>query len=265
MPEEMQLEKRAMVIVAHPDDAEFSCAGTVATWTDDGWDVHYVIVTDGTAGGGDEATDVGPEARAKLAATRKAEQKAACAEIGVDCITFLDYPDGQVFHTLELRKDLVRLMRTHRPSRIICMAPVVNWEPQYMIGMYHPDHLAVAETAVAAIYPASQNPWDFPELMMEEGLKPHKVNEIWFVGAPNTNTHVDITDHADRKIASLRAHDSQLGANFERLEKMIRGWMHETGKRHDVEYAEEFHVAKNWRPDPEDFATDDDAELAHGG
>lgn len=263
MPEETQLDKRAMVIVAHPDDAEFSCAGTVASWTDDGWDVHYVIVTDGTAGGGDDATDVGPEARAKLAATRKAEQKAACAEIGVDSVTFLDYPDGQIFHTLELRKEIVRLLRTHRPSRVVCMAPVVRWEPQYMIGMYHPDHLAVAETAVAAIYPASQNPWDFPELLMEEGLKPHKVSEIWFVGAPNTNTFVDITAQADRKIASLRAHDSQLGANFDRLEKMIRGWMRETGERHDVEYAEEFHVAKNWRPEPEDFETDSDAELAH--
>ncbi|CAN5815159.1 PIG-L family deacetylase [soil metagenome] len=264
MAEEIQLEKRAMVIIAHPDDAEFGCAGTVATWADDGWSVHYVIVTDGTAGGGDEATDVGPEARKKLAETRKAEQKAACAELGASGVTFLGYPDGQIQHTLELRKDLVRLLRTHRPSRVICMAPVVNWEPQYMIGLYHPDHLAVAETAVAAIYPASQNPWDFPELMMEENLKPHKVSEIWFLAAPNPNKHVDVSAVIDRKIAALRAHDSQLGANFDRLEKMVRGWMNETGDRHDVEYAEEFHVAQNWRPDPED-TTDSDAELAHGG
>lgn len=261
MPEETNLEKRAMVIVAHPDDAEFGCAGTVATWTDDGWDVHYVIVTDGTAGGGDEATDVGPEARKRLAETRKAEQKAACDELGASGITFLDYPDGQIFHTLELRKEIVRLLRTHRPSRVICMAPVVNWEPQYRVGLYHPDHLAVAETAVAAIYPASQNPWDFPELMMDEGLKPHKVSEIWFLSAPNTNRHVDVSAVIDRKIAALRAHDSQLGANFERLEKMVRGWMSETGERHGVEYAEEFHVAQNWRPDPED-TTDSDADLA---
>lgn len=264
MSAEIQLEKRAMVIVAHPDDAEFSCAGTVALWADEGWDIHFVIVTDGTAGGGDDATDVGPEARKRVSETRKAEQRAACDVLGVSGITFLDYPDGQIFHTLELRKDLVRLIRTHRPSRIICMAPVVHWEPQYSIGLYHPDHLAVGETAVAAIYPAAQNPWDFPDLLMEEGLKPHRVDEIWFVAAPNPNTFVDITPVVDRKIAALRAHHSQLGANFERLEEMVRGWMSETGKRHDVKYAEEFHVARNWRPDRDELP-DADAELVHGG
>jgi LmbE family N-acetylglucosaminyl deacetylase len=264
MPEERQLEKRAMVIVAHPDDAEFGCAGTVAIWADDGWDVRYVIVTDGTAGGGDEATDVGPDARRRLNETRKAEQRAACDGVGASGIDFLDYPDGQIYPTLELRRDIVRCIRRQRPSRIVCLAPTVNWEPAFFIGLYHPDHIAVAQASVAAIYPAAQNPWDFPELLMEEGLKPHKVSEIWFMAAPNTNRHVDISAVVDRKIAALRAHDSQLGQNFDRLETMVRHWMQETGKRYDVEYAEEFHVAENFRPEPaEDI--DSDAELAHGG
>lgn len=247
-----------MVIVAHPDDAEFSSAGTVATWAADGWDVRYVIVTDGTAGGGDEATDVGPEARKRVAEMRMAEQRAACDVLGVSGIDFLGYPDGQIQHTLELRKQLVRLMRTHRPSRVITGSPDRMWDP-YRIGFYHPDHLAVAETAIAALYPGSQNPWDFPELMMEEGLKPHKVSELWVVGAPSLNHWVDVSAVMDKKIASLRAHHSQLGANFDRVEEMVRGWMRETGKRHGVEYAEEFHVAVNARPEP---PTDSDADLA---
>lgn len=257
--EERELDKRALVIVAHPDDAEFGMAGTVAKWAAEGWDVHYVIVTDGTAGGGDDATDVGPEARARLSATRKAEQREACEILGVAGVEFLDYPDGQVQHTLELRKELVRAMRAHRPSRLLVQSPDRIWDP-YRIGFYHPDHIAVAETAIAALYPASQNPWDFPELMMEEGLKPHKVSELWVVGAPVLNNWVDITSSADKKIAALRAHNSQLGADFERLETMVRGWMNEIGKRHDVEYAEEFHVAQNSRPEPDQ--RDQDSELA---
>ncbi|MFW6075466.1 MAG: PIG-L deacetylase family protein [Chloroflexota bacterium] len=259
MAEEHQLEKRAMVIVAHPDDAEFGSAGTTALWVSQGWDVRYVVVTDGTAGGGDDATDVGPEARRKLSETRKAEQRAACDVLGVSGIDFLDYPDGQVQHTLELRKKLVRLMRTHRPSRVIVQSPDRMWDP-YRIGFYHPDHIAVAETAIAALYPGSQNPWDFPELLLDEGLKPHKVSELWVVGAPVRDTFVDVSSVIDKKIDALRAHDSQLGANFDRLEKRVRSWMRETGERHGVEYAEEFHVALNWRPEPEE--TDSDADLA---
>lgn len=255
-----QLEKRAMVIVAHPDDAEFACAGTVAKWASDGWDVRYVIVTDGSAGGSDDERNVTLEARQQLSETRKAEQRAACEAVGATGIDFLDYPDGEVFHTLELRRDLVRCLRSHRPSRVICMAPERTWDP-YRIGFYHPDHLAVGEAAIAAVYPATQNPWDFPELLMDEGLEPHKVSEVWFVGAPSSNRSVDITDVVNKKIAALRAHDSQLGEHFEQLEKMIRQWMSETGKRHGVEYAEEFHVAENFRPDPDEIA-DSDAEIA---
>lgn len=253
-----QLEKRAMVIVAHPDDAEFGSAGTVAKWVDEGWEVHYVIVTDGSAGGGDEATDVSPEARKRVSETRKAEQRNACDVLGVTGIDFLDYPDGKIQHTLELRKDLVRLLRTYRPSRVIVQSPDRIWDP-YRVGAYHADHLAVAETALAAIYPASQNPWDFTELMTEEGLNRHKVSEIWIVGAPVLNHYVDISSTIDKKIAALREHDSQLGANFDRVEKSVRGWSAETGKKYGVDYAEAFNVAINARPEP---PADSDADVA---
>lgn len=260
MIDETQLEKRAMVIVAHPDDAEFGCAGTVARWADAGWDVRYVIVTDGSAGGGDEARDVTDENRRKVSARRKEEQRNAAAVLGISGIDFLDHPDGKIQHTIELRKEIVRLLRTHKPSRVIVQSPQRIWDP-YRIGAYHPDHLAVAETALAAIYPASQNPWDFTELLLEEGLEPHKVSEVWISGAPVLNHHVDISSTIDKKVAALRAHDSQLGANFEQVEKMVRSWTAEVGKRYGVEYAEAFNVAVNIRRDPAE-ETDADAELA---
>jgi LmbE family N-acetylglucosaminyl deacetylase len=255
-----QLERRALVIVAHPDDAEFGAAGTVATWVREGWEVRYVIVSDGSAGGGDDATDVGPAARRQVSATRQAEQRAAGEVLGLAGIDFLNYPDGQIQHTIELRRELVRRLRTYRPSRVIMLAPTRIWEPSYRIGLYHPDHIAVSDAAIGAIYPASQNPWDFPELLMEEGLAPHTVNEVWFVAAPNVNRWVDVSDVMDVKLDALRAHASQLARNFDEVEHWVRQWMGEAGQRHGVAYAEEFHVAENGIPQAPEV--DADAELA---
>lgn len=240
-----ELEKRALVIMAHPDDAEFGSAGTTAKWVNEGWEVHYLVVTDATGGGSDEATDVGAEARELIASTRKAEQRDAGRILGLAGIEFLDYPDGVIQPTLELRHAIVRQLRRLRPSRVICPSPDRSWDPVYSIGRHHPDHLAVGAAALAAIYPASQNPWDFPELLLE-GLLPHKVREVWVVGAPFNNHWVDISDTVDQKIDALRAHHSQLGEHFDRVEEMVRRWLTETGDRHGVRAAEEFNLAKNW-------------------
>ena len=125
--------KVAMVIVAHPDDAEFGAAGTVATWVRDGWDVYYVICTDATGGGPDDATDVGPAAKRRISDTRKSEQRAAGEVLGLKDVFFLDYPDGQLYPSIELRRDLVRLLRNYRPSRVICQSPERTWTPTLMI------------------------------------------------------------------------------------------------------------------------------------
>ncbi|HET8625793.1 MAG TPA: PIG-L deacetylase family protein [Thermomicrobiales bacterium] len=238
-----QEERRAaLVIVAHPDDAEFGCAGTVAAWAREGWEVYYAICTDAAGGGPDEATDVGPAARQRITETRHAEQRAACQVLGVRDVVFLDYPDGRLQPTLDLRRDLVRLIRRYRPARVVCPSPVRTWEPAYAIGRYHPDHLAAGEAALAACYPAAQNPWDFPELL-EEGLTPHKIGELYIMGAPNENHVVDISATIDQKIAALRAHESQLGAHFEELEKMVREWTAKAGEPHGLAHAERFHLA----------------------
>jgi len=241
---EQQENKVALVIVAHPDDAEFGAAGTIATWANEGWAVHYVICTDGSGGGPDDATDVGPEARRAMFETRKKEQRAACDALGAKDITFLGYPDGLLEPSIELRRSLVRMLRQYRPSRVLCQSPDRTWTPGYAIGRHHPDHLAAGQAAIMAIYPASQNGWDFPELL-KEGLKPHKVKEVFFMGAPNPNFAVDISAAMEQKIAALRAHVSQLGSHFEQVEERIRHWSAEAGKEHDMAYAELFHRAES--------------------
>jgi LmbE family N-acetylglucosaminyl deacetylase len=235
------LPKRALVIVAHPDDAEFGCSATTAKWVRDGWEVWFCIVTDASGGGDDHATDVGPEARKGISDIRKAEQRKAAEVLGLAGVEFLDYPDGRIEPTLELRRDIVRLIRRLQPTIVVSPSPDRRWDP-FFIGRHHPDHLAVGVAVTAAVYPAARNAWDFPELL-EEGLEPHRVKELWIVGAPVTNHYVDVSDTVDFKIEALRAHHSQLGAHFTELEANIRRGLAIIGSRHGVAAAEEFYRA----------------------
>ncbi|HNP73923.1 MAG TPA: PIG-L family deacetylase [Kouleothrix sp.] len=241
---EQELPRIAMVIVAHPDDAEFGCAGSVAAWAREGWEIYFVICTDASGGGADEATDVGPAARKQITDTRKAEQREAARILGVKDVIFLDRPDGLLQPTIDLRRDLVRLMRRYRPTRVLCQSPERTWKPAYPIGRHHPDHLAAGEATIAALYPACQNPWDFPELL-DEGLAPHKVRELYVMGAPEINHAVDISATLDAKIAALAAHVSQLGPRMPELEPRLRAWAAETGKAHEMAAAEVFHRTEN--------------------
>ena len=242
--QEHEQNKVAMVIVAHPDDAEFGAAGTIATWVREGWDAYYVICTDASGGGPDDATDVGPEARRKISETRKSEQRAAGVVLGLKDVFFLDYPDGLLQPTIELRRELVRLLRKYRPSRVICPSPERSWTPAYFLGRYHADHLAAGVAALAAIYPMAQNPWDFPELL-KEGLPPHKIAEVYIMGAPVVNHFVDITDIINVKIEALLCHASQFIGRTEQIENIIRTRSADLGAKYSVAYAEEFHRAEN--------------------
>lgn len=241
---EQQQKKVAMVIIAHPDDAEFGAAGTVATWVEEGWDAYYVVCTDGGSGGPDEATDVGQEARLKVTEARMREQREAGKALGLKDVIFLGYPDGRLEPTLELRRDLVRVLRQYRPTRLICQSPDRVWTPAFMIRRFHPDHLASGRAALAAVYPASQNPWDFPELL-QEGLQPHKVTEIYVMGPPEVNYFVDISSTIEKKIAALLAHQSQFTDRYEEIAQLVRDRSAEMGKKHGVAYAEEFHRLEN--------------------
>jgi LmbE family N-acetylglucosaminyl deacetylase len=236
--------RTALVVVAHPDDAEFGCGGTIAAWAREGWQVTLVICTDGGSGGPDDATDVGPEARRRISDIRKAEQRAAGAVLGLHEIVFLDLPDGQLMPDLVLRREIVRQIRRTRAYRLVCQSPDRVWTPSYAIGRFHPDHLAAATAALAAVYPAAQNGWDFPELLAE-GLVPSRVKELYVMGAPHLNHAVDISETMEQKLGALRCHVSQLGEDQTELAKRIREWAAERGEAFGVPMAETFHKVEN--------------------
>jgi len=207
--------RRILVINAHPDDVDFSAAGTVALWTDAGIDVTYCVVTDGDAGGFDESVP-----RDEISPMRRAEQTAAAKCVGVSDLRFLGYPDGQVEATLELRRDLARVIRQVRPDRLLCPSPERNY---LRVPASHPDHRAVGSAALDAVYPDARNPFAFPKLLAGEGLAPWTVREVWMGGA-TPNHYVDVTGTFGRKVAALRAHESQTG-HMEGLEDFLRGWL----------------------------------------
>jgi LmbE family N-acetylglucosaminyl deacetylase len=233
-PEPARLE-RVLVIAAHPDDPEFGFGGTVAKLAREGVEVTYVICTDGSQGGEDPAV---PDT--ELTATRYAEQRAAAAVLGVKEVVFLGYKDGHMTADLDLRMALSRQIRRVKPDAVFTHNPQRN--VAVGIGASHPDHVAVGEAAFCAVYPDARNPRAFRELL-SEGLEAHKVKEIW-IGAWQDGDHlVDVSEHADTKIAALRCHVSQFtkpGQEPFGFEKFVRERMQEQGKRIGVEYAEGF-------------------------
>ena len=207
--------QRILVVVAHPDDCDFGCAGSTARWTSEGREVSYCIVTDGDAGGSDRSAT-----RAEVAQLRRREQTAAAAVVGVTDIAFLGYPDGRVQSTIELRRDISRVIRQRQPDRVVTQSPERNYG---RIFGSHPDHLATGEAALCAVYPDARNPFAHMELLEKEGLEPHTVPEVYLSAMAQADTVVDITDTIDRKLEALRCHASQYD-NWDQLAERIRGW-----------------------------------------
>jgi LmbE family N-acetylglucosaminyl deacetylase len=205
---------RVLVVTAHPDDVDFGAAGSVATWTDAGIDVAYCIVTNGDAGGFDPAVP-----RSEIAGIRQAEQTEAAKMVGVTDLTFLGYPDGRVVATIELRRDISRVIRRFRPHRVVCQSPERSWDRIYAS---HPDHLAAGEAAICAVYPDARNPFAHLELA-EEGWEAWTVKETWVMSFSGSNQWVDTTDAIDRKIAALMCHKSQMPDPTGTQER-VRGW-----------------------------------------
>jgi LmbE family N-acetylglucosaminyl deacetylase len=208
--------KQILVINAHPDDVDFSAAGTIARWTDAGIKVSYCVVTNGDAGGFDPTVP-----RENIPAIRQAEQTAAAGIVGVTDVRFLGYPDGRVEATIGLRRDLARVIRQVRPDRVLCPTPERNY---VRMPPSHPDHRAVGSAALDAIYPDARNPFAFPELLADEGLEAWTVREVWLGAGLAPNHYVDVTGTFDRKVAALRAHESQTGQT-ENLAGFLRAWL----------------------------------------
>jgi len=206
--------KRVLVVMAHPDDCDFGAGGTIAQWSAKGIQVSYCIITNGDQGG--EESGIPLE---EMAQVRQKEQRDAGAELGVSDITYLNYRDGWLMPSIELRKEIVKAIRIAKPDRMVVQSPERNWE---RIFASHPDHLAAGETAIQAVYPDARNPYAFTDLK-EAGFEPWRVREVWMTGSPTPNHFVDITDTFNKKMAALHAHVSQTAHNKE-LEKMVREW-----------------------------------------
>jgi LmbE family N-acetylglucosaminyl deacetylase len=208
--------ERALVVVAHPDDVDFGSGGSVATWVSEGHEVSYCICTSGDAGAGPEGVP-----RDLVPALREEEQRAAAAVVGVADVTFLRYPDGRLQPSLELRRDISRVIRRFRPERVVGQSPERVWDRVYAS---HPDHLAAGEATACAVYPDARNEFAHPELL-EQGFEPWTVPEMWInaIGGAGATTAVDITDAIDKKVAALRAHASQTSGMAD-LDGRMRAW-----------------------------------------
>jgi LmbE family N-acetylglucosaminyl deacetylase len=222
----------ALVIMAHPDDPEFSCAGTLARWAKGGTRIAYVICTSGEVG----IAEAGMT-KEKAAQIREAEQREAAKIVGAEEVIFLREPDGMLQPTLELRKKMVREIRRFRPEVVVTGDPTVVWASDQYIN--HPDHRAAATAALDATFPAAGQPNLFEDLR-EEGLTAHKPRKVYVTGWNQTSIYVNIEETINIKIKALKAHASQM-KDWD-PEPRIKEWAAERGKGKEMAYAESFRV-----------------------
>ncbi len=225
------IPKVAIFIYAHPDDIEFSAGGTAAKWAKNGSELYFVIITDGNVGTHEDGMTAD-----RLIETRRNEQRASAKVLGAKECIFLGYHDGLLQPTMELRKELVRLLRRFKPNVVVCGDPSSFFPSETRIN--HPDHRAAATAALDATFPAVEMHLLYPELEAE-GLSPHKVNYV-YISNPTLepNYYVETSDTIDIKVAALREHKSQLG-DWD-PDEPIKAWNRETGKKVGFEFGERF-------------------------
>jgi LmbE family N-acetylglucosaminyl deacetylase len=220
--------KRALVVVAHPDDAEFLCGGSIAKLCAEGWEVNYILTTSGDMGTRDDKMS-----RPAMAVIREKEQVEAATVLGVKEVVFLRYPDGFYEDTAESRGKIVREVRRLKPDLVI------TWDP-YRTSFTHRDHRLTGQSTMDALYPLARNPLGYPEHLLE-GLEVHRVNEVWLAGSPDPDHYVDVTDQFDIRIKALRKHKSQIGgAPIAGLRKRLRDRLKEVAKEQEFELGEAF-------------------------
>lgn len=222
-----------LAIGAHPDDMDFGAAGTLAKWAAAGTDVQYVVATDGGKGSADTHMTT-----AELIKARQAEQRAAAQAVGASQVHFLPYEDGRLEVTMALKRDLVRLIRQVRPDTVVTMDPTMVYSVEQGL-INHPDHRAIGQATLDAVFPLARDHLSFPELYSKEHLEPHKVMHLLLTRYDQPTYFVDITDTMDIKIRTLRAHTSQL-ADAEAVAVMLQQRAAELGKQADCRYAEGF-------------------------
>jgi LmbE family N-acetylglucosaminyl deacetylase len=229
------IPKIAMSIHAHPDDQDFTVAGTLAKWAATGCEIVTVIITDGSAGSNDPmyAADYKPT----LASIREQEQRAANAILGIKETIFLGQPDGELEPTVLLRKEITRLIRRYKPEVIVTSDPQAVFYGNGYIN--HPDHRAAAQLALYAAFPSAGSRLLFADLL-DEGYEPHNVKRVYIHGAEKPDTWVDISETLDTKITALKQHVSQVDTH--EVDDWMRKWAEREGKEKEFQYAEAYKV-----------------------
>jgi LmbE family N-acetylglucosaminyl deacetylase len=215
--------KRALVVAAHPDDADFGAAGTVALWTRQGdWEFYYLVCTDGSKGTSDP--DMQPH---RLIGLRREEQREAARVLGVKDVFFLDNVDGELAYTRDFLGDVVRYIRMLKPYAVFTHDPETHIHNNAFFN--HPDHRRTGEVTLDAIYPTARDHLNFPQ-QIADGLETHKVREVYIWGSEQPNFEVDITDVVDTKIEALLAHRTQFGGREDFVQFARERWRDESGR-----------------------------------
>jgi len=238
LPDAWDSPQNILVILAHPDDPEFFCGGTLARWARAGHHITYLLLTCGDKGFNDATTPahMSPD---ELCAVRHKEQHAAARVIGAEAVYFLENPDGYLVPDLNLRRDVVREIRRHKPDILL------TCDPQTLFAIYginHPDHRAAGQVALDAVFPAAGNLVYFPELL-EEGFQPHMPREIWCSLSMQPNTTLDVTDMWDTKLNAILEHKTQV-QDAEKLIERFKSRRAEDSTEENPRYEEKFRVVK---------------------
>lgn len=239
-PAQPAAPKVAAVIAAHPDDPDFGAGGTAALWTQQGWEFHYIVVTNGAKGSDDREMT-----RERLIAARQEEQRACAAVLGVSSCTFLGGEDGELEYSREMLGKIVREIRRLKPSAVFTHSDQmihhrpfssVGGESEFVGFVNHRDHRNTGTMAVDAVYPTARDHMNFPEQIDEDGLETHKVGQLFIWGHAGANFPVDITDSVERKLAGLQEHKTQFAS---RGEEFVDG-MRERFRDKDGRFYERF-------------------------
>lgn len=231
--------RRVLVSMAHPDDVEFICGGTIARWADEGQEIFYVLGTSG-----DKGSDDPKWTSETLMEAREREQRAAMEVLGVKDVMFLRNRDAELVADLDLRKQITRAIRTFRPDAMVCQDPAARYFGRYI---QHPDHIAMGEATLAAIYPSARDRLTFPDLL-DEGLEPHKVREVYVAsGSERADHFIDTGQYLEKKAQAIRAHESQFD-DWDPID-ILKRWARDTAAiarqksypgADEMEYAESF-------------------------
>lgn len=230
---EQAVPQRVMAIYAHPDDPEFFSGGTLIKWSKEGCEIVYVLITSGDKGSDDPNMTL-----QQLIQMRESEQCAAAGHASSSTVIFLRYSDGEVEHTLDLRRAITRVIRQQKPDVVVTHDPDTRWFEWGSIN--HPDHRAVGEAALAAVYPSARDRFTFVELWRDEGLEPHKVKHVYLAGTRYPNIKVNITDVLQDKIAAISEHHSQVKDIDAMTKRQQENYDREFGESHV--YTESFRM-----------------------